>query len=86
MTPAIRPHRKKGLSMTSKIIKNVGRAIDEEVEFAQGSILLLFEQSLGHEPEWKFVRSRLLKIFSTDRGLRRRIADIVDSALAEVQS
>lgn len=51
--------------------------ITETFCFYRGLIIDLFEQEVGTDKNWPFIRSRLLKILSPDRGLEAKIIAIV---------
>jgi hypothetical protein len=51
--------------------------IKETFSFYRGFIIDLFEQEVGNERNWPFIRSKLLKILSPDRGLEAKIIAIV---------
>lgn len=54
------------------------RNILEAVSSCRSGVLDTFELELGETANWKFARSRLLKVFG-DRGLAGRIAEILTS-------
>ncbi|WP_413612921.1 hypothetical protein [Bdellovibrio sp. HCB-110] len=53
------------------------KQITETFCFYRGLIIDLFEQEVGTDKNWPFIRSRLLKILSPDRGLEAKIIAIV---------
>lgn len=57
--------------------QNDVQKINEVFSFYRGLILDLFEQELGTEKKWPFIRSRLLKILSSERGLEFKITEIM---------
>lgn len=52
--------------------------IRETFGFYRGLILDLLEQELGDDKNWSFIRSRILKILSPDRGLEHKILEILE--------
>lgn len=50
--------------------------IIEEIRRSRGFTLDIVELVLGDSPDWKMVRSRLLKIFG-ERGLEQKILEIM---------
>jgi hypothetical protein len=53
--------------------------IQEVFSFYRSLTIELFEQELGEEKNWPFLRSRLLKIFSPERGLEAKVINIINS-------
>jgi hypothetical protein len=51
-----------------------------------GMILDLFEQEMGEEKDWPFIRSRLLKIPSPDRGLESKVFETLLEGQEEDES
>jgi hypothetical protein len=51
--------------------------IKEVFSFYRGLILDLLEQEMGQSPNWPFIRSRLLKILSQDRGLEAKVMQLL---------
>lgn len=49
----------------------------ESVNFYRGVVLDSVEQELGDTPNWKFMRTRILRAFG-DRGLEGRICRILE--------
>lgn len=58
--------------------KKYTQKIIEEIRRSRGFTLDIVELVLGDSPEWKMVRSRLLKIFG-ERGLEQKILQIMTS-------
>lgn len=52
--------------------------------FYRGLILDLLEQELGEQKNWNFIRSRILKILSQDRGLEFKILEIIENTNSRV--
>ncbi|MGE3758338.1 MAG: hypothetical protein AB7H97_11310 [Pseudobdellovibrionaceae bacterium] len=59
----------------SEAKKKYSKKIIEEIRRSRGFTLDIVELVLGDSPEWKMVRSRLLKIFG-ERGLEQRVLQI----------
>jgi len=57
------------------------RRLLEVVDQYRSMILDPVEQEVGDSPNWKFLRSRLLKALG-DRGLSGRIVEILDDELS----
>ncbi len=53
--------------------KRKEQKLREVFSFYRGLILDIFEQEVGDEKKWPFMRSRLLKILSPDRGLESKV-------------
>jgi hypothetical protein len=51
--------------------------VKEVFSFYRGLILDLFEQELGDAKNWQFIRSRLLKVLSPERGLEAKVVEIL---------
>lgn len=51
--------------------------VREVFSFYRGLILDLFEQELGDAKNWQFIRSRLLKILSPERGLEAKVLETI---------
>lgn len=51
------------------------KEVKEVFSFYRGLILDLFEQELGDAKNWQFVRSRLLKVLSPERGLEAKVLE-----------
>ncbi|QLY25691.1 hypothetical protein [Bdellovibrio sp. KM01] len=60
------------------------KQITETFCFYRGLIMDLFEQEIGSDKKWPFIRSRLLKILSPDRGLEAKIIAIVQRSRKKV--
>ena len=54
--------------------------IQETFSFYRGLIMDLLEQDYGTQTNWQFVRNRLLKILSANRGLEGKIIEILDKS------
>lgn len=66
--------------MSNIEIKNhLERRLGEKSAEYRARILNLIESHLGTSPNWKIIRSQLLKLFS-ERGLSGDIQHILDSA------
>ena len=57
--------------------KRQEQKIREVFSFYRGLILDLFEQEVGDGKNWPFIRSRLLKILSPDRGLESKVFETI---------
>lgn len=57
--------------------ENEAKQIKETFNFYRGLLLDLFEQELGDTKKWPFIRSRLLKFLSSERGLEAKVMEIV---------
>jgi hypothetical protein len=53
------------------------KKIQEIMEFYRGLILDACEHEMADEKKWRYLRSRLLKLLSADRGLEHKILVIV---------
>lgn len=58
------------------------RRLSEVIDFYRGLILDAVEQELGAEPNWPFLRGRLLKSMG-DRGLAGKVREIISSELGQ---
>lgn len=54
--------------------------IHQTINFYRGLMLDLFEQELSDHAKWPFIRSRLLKILSPQRGLEAKIMSIISES------
>ena len=59
------------------LTKRKEQKIREVFSFYRGMVLDLFEQEVGDEKNWPFIRSRLLKILSPDRGLESKVFETI---------
>lgn len=57
----------------------------ETIEFYRGLVLDSVELELGESPQWKRLRSRLLKILG-DRGLEGRINEILNLKNQQIEN
>ena len=64
--------------MDSNQCSSIDNRILEVVDFYRGIILDAVEQEAGGLPNWKYLRSRILKALG-DRGLAKQIAEILKS-------
>lgn len=60
----------------SEVKRKYTQKIIEEIRRSRGFTLDVVELVIGDSPEWKMVRSRLLKIFG-ERGLEQKILEIM---------
>lgn len=60
----------------SEVKRKYTQKIIEEIRRSRGFTLDVVELVIGDSPEWKMVRSRLLKIFG-ERGLEQRVHQIL---------
>lgn len=60
-------------------VQSEEKKIKEVFSFYRGLILDLLEQELGDQKNWNFIRARILKILSQDRGLEFKILEIINS-------
>ena len=60
----------------SEAKKKYTQKIIEEIRRSRGFTLDVVELVLGDSPEWKMVRSRLLRVFG-ERGLEQRVVQIL---------
>lgn len=51
--------------------------VQEVFSFYRGLILDMLEQELSEQQSWNFIRSRILRALSQDRGLECRILEII---------
>lgn len=58
--------------------KRIEQRVKDVIDQYRSMILDPVEQELGESPNWKFLRSRLLKAMG-DRGLAGRIFEILDN-------
>jgi hypothetical protein len=59
------------------LTKKKSEKIREIFSFYRGMILDTCEQEIGEGKNWPFVRSRLLKVLSPDRGLESKVFEII---------
>jgi hypothetical protein len=57
--------------------ENSEEQLREVFSFYRGLILDLLEQEMGNSPNWPFLRSRVLKILSQDRGLEAKVMQVM---------
>ncbi len=67
------------------LTKRKEQKIREVFGFYRGMILDLFENELGEEKKWPFIRSRLLKILSPERGLESKVFETMMEGLGDEQ-
>lgn len=58
--------------------KRIEERIMDVVDQYRSMIIDPIEQEMGHSPNWKYIRSRLLKALG-DRGLSGRIREVLNS-------
>lgn len=56
---------------------NSQEQLREVFSFYRGLLLDLLEQEMGQSPNWPFIRGRILKILSQDRGLEAKVMQTI---------
>jgi hypothetical protein len=68
--------------MMETINKRIERRLHEVVDQYRSMIIDPVEQEMGNNPNWKYLRSRLLKALG-ERGLSARITEVINSEFQE---
>lgn len=63
----------------------IGLRISDSIKSCQAGVMDTFELELRDMPNWRQIRSRLLRCFG-DRGLIGRVEEILDDELGEVKN
>jgi hypothetical protein len=58
-------------------VQNQTERVREIFALYRGILLDAIEQELGDTPNWQFLRGRLLKFLSPERGLEARIIEVL---------